>query len=141
MLCLRVQHCMSVFWLYAGVSLFIVNGLYVYMVVCIVYAYNLTYVQGVGMSKGYAQGGCICLEDTQPPPQHGTEGGYVQRGGYLPTPQTWDTTGYSWQAGGTHPTGMVPLSLIFFPTSQFPVTQILSPAFTRTRKSKPQLVA
>ena len=27
---------------YAGLSLFIINGLYVYMVVCVVYAYNLT---------------------------------------------------------------------------------------------------
>ena len=28
---------------YAGLSLFIIGGLYVYMVVCIVYAYNLTW--------------------------------------------------------------------------------------------------
>ena len=30
-------------------------------------------------------------------------------GGWVPTPfpQTWDTTGYGWQAGGTHPTGML----------------------------------
>ena len=27
---------------YAGLSLFIINGLYVSMVVCVVYAYNLT---------------------------------------------------------------------------------------------------
>ena len=27
---------------YAGLSLFIISGLYVYMVVCVVYAYNLT---------------------------------------------------------------------------------------------------
>ena len=27
---------------YAGLSLFIKSGLYVYMVVCVVYAYNLT---------------------------------------------------------------------------------------------------
>ena len=27
---------------YAGLSLFIINGLYVFMVVCVVYAYNLT---------------------------------------------------------------------------------------------------
>ena len=34
---------MSVFWLYVGVSLFTINGLYVYIVVCVVvYAYNLT---------------------------------------------------------------------------------------------------
>ena len=29
--------------IYAGLSLFIISGLYVYMVVCIVYAYNLTW--------------------------------------------------------------------------------------------------
>ena len=29
---------------YAGLSLFIVSGLYVYMVVCVVYTYNLTVV-------------------------------------------------------------------------------------------------
>ena len=28
---------------YVGLSLFIISGLYVYMVVCIVYAYNLTW--------------------------------------------------------------------------------------------------
>ena len=28
--------------IYAGLSLFIINGPYVYMVVCVVYAYNLT---------------------------------------------------------------------------------------------------
>ena len=27
---------------YAGLSLFIINGLYVFTVVCVVYAYNLT---------------------------------------------------------------------------------------------------
>ena len=27
---------------YAGLSLFIISGLYVYMVVCVVYVYNLT---------------------------------------------------------------------------------------------------
>ena len=33
---------------YAGLSSFIISGLYVYMVVCVVYAYNLTmmYVHG-----------------------------------------------------------------------------------------------
>ena len=30
------------FLVYAGLSLFIINGLYVYMVVCVVYAYHLT---------------------------------------------------------------------------------------------------
>ena len=29
--------------IYAGLSLFIKSGLYVYMVVCVVYAYNLTF--------------------------------------------------------------------------------------------------
>ena len=31
---------------YEGLSLFIISGLYVYMVVCVVYAYNLTKVDG-----------------------------------------------------------------------------------------------
>ena len=31
----------------AGLSLFIISGLYLYMVVCIVYAYNLTIPSGV----------------------------------------------------------------------------------------------
>ena len=31
------------FLVYAGLSLFIINGLYVYMVVCVLYAYNLTW--------------------------------------------------------------------------------------------------
>ena len=30
---------------YAGLSLFIISGLYIYMVVCVVYAYNLTLIQ------------------------------------------------------------------------------------------------
>ena len=30
--------------LYVGLSLFIISGLYVYMVVCVVYAYNLTHM-------------------------------------------------------------------------------------------------
>ena len=38
-------------------------------------------------------------------PGGGAGGGL--RGGYSPHPQTWDTTGYSPQAGGTHPTGMI----------------------------------
>ena len=33
---------------YAGLSLFIMNGPYVYMVVCVVYAYNLTIGYFVG---------------------------------------------------------------------------------------------
>ena len=36
---------------YAGLSLFIINGLYVFMVVCVVYAYNLT-VHARGACKG-----------------------------------------------------------------------------------------
>ena len=31
---------------YVGLSLFIISGLYVYMVVCVVYAYNLTLLHG-----------------------------------------------------------------------------------------------
>ena len=34
---------MSVFWFMRVLSLFIISGLYVYMVVCIVYTYNLTW--------------------------------------------------------------------------------------------------
>ena len=30
-----------------------------------------------------------------------------EEGGYPPPPQTWDTIGYGWQAGGTHPTRML----------------------------------
>ena len=29
-------------FVYAGLSLFIINGLYLYVVVCVLYAYNLT---------------------------------------------------------------------------------------------------
>ena len=36
---------------YAGVSLFIINGLYVYMVVCVFYAYNLTTRKPVGFMQ------------------------------------------------------------------------------------------
>ena len=39
---------------YVGLSLFIISGLYVYMVVCVVYAYNLTKISGrrLDMSNG-----------------------------------------------------------------------------------------
>ena len=40
-LCLRVRHYLSVL-VYAGLSLFIISGPYLYMVVCVLYAYNLT---------------------------------------------------------------------------------------------------
>ena len=40
-LCLRVWHYLSVL-VYAGLSLFIISGPYLYMVVCVLYAYNLT---------------------------------------------------------------------------------------------------
>ena len=33
---------------YAGLSLFIISGRYVYMVVCVVYAYNLTITRQLG---------------------------------------------------------------------------------------------
>ena len=39
---------------YAGLSLFIIGGRYVYMVVCVVYAYNLTrYQQELSYSNNY----------------------------------------------------------------------------------------
>ena len=42
-LCLRVRHYLSVL-VYAGLSLFIISGPYLYMVVCVLYAYNLTVI-------------------------------------------------------------------------------------------------
>ena len=38
---------------YVGLSLFILSGLYVYMVVCIVYAYNLTFGYTCYCSDGF----------------------------------------------------------------------------------------
>ena len=38
--------------------------------------------------------------------------------GVLPPHQTWDTTGYGWQAGGTHPSGMLPWSIKCIKLSQ-----------------------
>ena len=43
---------------------------------------------------------------------HSPGGGFVQGGGYypptpLPIHGTWYTTAYRWEAGGTHPTGML----------------------------------
>ena len=51
---------MSVFWFYAGVSLFIIKGLYVYMVVCVVYAYNLTW-GGLKNGKNGEEPNGFCL--------------------------------------------------------------------------------
>ena len=48
---------------YVGLSLFIINGLYVFMVVCVVYAYNLTWG---GLKNGKKRGrakrvlSCFC---------------------------------------------------------------------------------
>ena len=39
---------------YAGLSLFIISGLYVYMVVCVVYTYNLTLQQVSRLAYGKA---------------------------------------------------------------------------------------
>ena len=50
------------------------------------------YVYGVGMSRG--------------------GGGYLPEIGPGVSTQTGDTTGYSWQTGGTHPTGI--LSVFYF---------------------------
>ena len=44
---------------YVGLSLFIISGLYVYMVVCIVYAYNLTTPPGHTVNHWPV---CILLE-------------------------------------------------------------------------------
>ena len=38
---------------YAGLSLFVISGLYVYVVVCVVYAYNLTITAVLG-GLGYS---------------------------------------------------------------------------------------
>ena len=45
---------------YVGLSLFIIDGLYVYMVVCVVYAYNLTW-RGLknGKNRGEPNGFCL----------------------------------------------------------------------------------
>ena len=56
------------------------------------------------MREGNAfTGVCLFTGGYSPPPP----GGYVQRDGYSPPPlptDTWDTTGYGQQAGGTHST-------------------------------------
>ena len=45
---------------YAGLSLFIISGLYVYMVVCVVYAYNLTWGDlKNGKNGGEPNGFCL----------------------------------------------------------------------------------
>ena len=57
--------------------------------------------------------GCVSLV-----PDPFKEGWYVQRGGYVqgvgphPRHATWDTMGYSRQAGSTHPTGMLLVVLL-----------------------------
>ena len=51
---------MSVFWLYAGVCLFTINRLYVFMVVCIIYAYNLTW-GGLKNGKNGGEPNGFCL--------------------------------------------------------------------------------
>ena len=57
---------------------------------------------------------------------YGNIGGYVHGDGYLPlqgqvcpregglspTPESWDTTGYDRQAGGTYPSGMISSSVL-----------------------------
>ena len=45
---------------YAGLSLFIIGGLYVYMVVCVVYAYNLTW-GGLKNGKNGGEPNGFCL--------------------------------------------------------------------------------
>ena len=45
---------------YAGLSLFIINGLYVFMVVCVVYAYNLTW-GGLKNGKNGGEPNGFCL--------------------------------------------------------------------------------
>ena len=45
---------------YAGLSLFIINGPYIYMVVCVVYAYNLTW-GGLKNGKNVREPNGFCL--------------------------------------------------------------------------------
>ena len=45
---------------YAGLSLFIISGLYVYMVVCVVYVYNLTW-GGLKNGKNGGEPNGFCL--------------------------------------------------------------------------------
>ena len=45
---------------YAGLSLFIINRPYVYMVVCVVYAYNLTW-GGLKIGKNMGEPNGFCL--------------------------------------------------------------------------------
>ena len=53
MLYLRVRYCLSIL-VYAGLSLFIISGPYLYMVVCVLYAYNLTRGGGRGAGEWMA---------------------------------------------------------------------------------------
>ena len=56
---LRAWYCLSVL-VYAGLSLFIIVGPYLYLVVCIIYAYNLTW-GGLknGKNGGEPNGSCL----------------------------------------------------------------------------------
>ena len=45
---------------YAGLSLFIINGPYIYMVVCVVYTYNLTW-GGLKNGKNVGEPNGFCL--------------------------------------------------------------------------------
>ena len=47
-------------FVYAGLSLFIINGPYLYMVVCILYAYNLTW-GGLKNRKNGGEPNGFCL--------------------------------------------------------------------------------
>ena len=48
---LRVRYCLSVL-VYAGLSLFIISGSYLYMVVCVLYAYNLAIEYSTSAQNG-----------------------------------------------------------------------------------------
>ena len=56
---LRVRYCLSVL-VYAGVSLFIIVGPYVYLVVCIIYTYNLAW-GGLKNGKNGGEPNRFCL--------------------------------------------------------------------------------
>ena len=55
---LRVRYCLSVL-VYAGLSLFIIVGPYLYLVVCVIYAYNLA---GGGVQAGNEREGAAVRE-------------------------------------------------------------------------------
>ena len=60
---------------YAGLSLFVINGPYVYMVVCVVYAYNLTPDQVPPLGTRYTPPGTRYTPWDQVPPGPGTPPG------------------------------------------------------------------